>query len=282
MLSNMFNTAVLNTFLPLNSDDLKKMAPSVFTESQKSNLSDRYEFVPTSDIVNFMEENGWFPIDAKEVKTRKQENKGFQKHIVRFRHPELSFNEVNGDGNFIDILLTNSHDGMSSFTFQIGIFRLVCSNGLVVKQADFGTVRVRHLSKESSEVFNAQLLEAISTLVNQIPKTVAAIDVMQSTMLNKDQVKELAIKAVDSRFDKKAENLDVDYIIDQIVLADRKEDEGESVWNIFNRIQEKLLKGTYSYINKNNNKVRKARPVNNIVQATKLNTELFDMAYSYV
>jgi hypothetical protein len=37
-----------------------------------------------------------------------------------------------------------------------------------------------------------------------------------------------------------------------------------------------------SYINKNNNKVRKARPVNNIVQATKLNTELFDMAYSYV
>jgi hypothetical protein len=282
MLSNMFNTAVLNTFLPLNSDDLKKMAPSVFTESQKSNLSDRYEFVPTSDIVNFMEENGWFPIDAKEVKTRKQENKGFQKHIVRFRHPELSFNEVNGDGNFIDILLTNSHDGMSSFTFQIGIFRLVCSNGLVVKQADFGTVRVRHLSKESSEVFNAQLLEAISTLVNQIPKTVAAIDVMQNTMLNKDQVKELAIKAVDSRFDKKAENLDVDYIIDQIVLADRKEDEGESVWNIFNRIQEKLLKGTYSYINKNNNKVRKARPVNNIVQATKLNTELFDMAYSYV
>jgi hypothetical protein len=282
MLSNMFNTAVLNTFSPLNSDDLKKMAPSVFTESQKSNLSDRYEFVPTSDIVNFMEENGWFPIDAKEIKTRKQENKGFQKHIVRFRHPELSFNEINGDGNFIDILLTNSHDGMSSFTFQIGIFRLVCSNGLVVKQADFGTVRVRHLSKESSEVFNAQLLEAISTLVNQIPKTVAAIDVMQSTMLNKDQVKELATKAVDSRFDKKAENLDVDYIIDQIVLADRKEDEGESVWNVFNRIQEKLLKGTYSYINKNNNKVRKARPVNNIVQATKLNTELFDMAYSYV
>jgi hypothetical protein len=282
MLSNMFNTAVLSTFSPLNSDDLKKMAPSIFTESQKSNLSDRYEFVPTSDIVDFMEENGWFPIDAKEVKTRKQENKGFQKHIVRFRHPELSFNEVNGDGNFVDILLTNSHDGMSSFTFQIGIFRLVCSNGLVVKQADFGTVRVRHLTKESSEVFNTQLLEAISTLVNQIPKTVAAIDVMQNTMLNRDQVKELAIKAIDSRFDKNIKNIDVNHIIDQLVLADRKEDEGENVWNVFNRIQEKLLKGTYSYINKNNNKVRKARPVNNIVQATKLNTELFDMAYSYV
>jgi hypothetical protein len=282
VVNNISTSAILSSFSPLNSDDLKKMAPSIFTDGPKGNLSDRYEFVPTSDIINFMENQGWFPIDAKEVKIRKEENRGFQRHLVRFRHPELSFNEINGDNNYIDILLTNSHDGMSSFTFQIGIFRLICSNGLIVKQADFGTVRVRHLTKESSEVFNTQLLEAISTLVNQIPKTVAAIDVMQNTILNRDQVKELAIKAVDSRFDKNIKNIDVNNIIDQLVLADRKEDEGENVWNVFNRIQEKLLKGTYSYINKNNNKLRKARPVNNIVQATKLNAELFDMAYSYV
>ena len=172
---------------------------------------------------------------------------------------------------------------MSSFTFQIGIFRLVCSNGLIVKQADFGTVRVRHLTKDSnSETFHSQLLEVITTLVNQLPKTVEAIEIMQNTMLNSNQIKELATKAIYSRFDKKAKNIDIDYVVNQLITSDRKEDERDNVWNNYNKIQEKLLNGTYSYINKTNNKLRKARPVNNIVQATKLNAELFDMAYGYV
>lgn len=283
VINNISTSAILSSFSPLNSDELRKMAPSIFTDGPKDNLSDRYEFVPTSDIINFMENQGWFPIDAKEVKTRKEENKGFQRHLVRFRHPELSFNEINDDSNYIDILLTNSHDGMSSFTFQIGIFRLVCSNGLIVKQADFGTVRVRHLTKDSnSETFHSQLLEAITTLVNQLPKTVEAIEIMQNTMLNSNQIKELATKAIYSRFDKKAKNIDIDYVVNQLITSDRKEDERDNVWNNYNKIQEKLLNGTYSYINKTNNKLRKARPVNNIVQATKLNAELFDMAYGYV
>ena len=70
--------------------------------------------------------------------------------------------------------------------------------------------------------------------------------------------------------------------MNQLITSDRKEDERDNVWNNYNKIQEKLLNGTYSYINKTNNKLRKARPVNNIVQATKLNAELFDMAYGYV
>jgi hypothetical protein len=43
-----------------------------------------------------------------------------------------------------ELFLTNSHDGFNSFQFRVGIYRLVCSNGLVVADEEFSAFRIRH------------------------------------------------------------------------------------------------------------------------------------------
>ena len=44
------------------------------------------------------------------------------------------------------IILTNSHDGFNSFKFMLGIFRLVCSNGLVVCDNQMVNMTIRHIN----------------------------------------------------------------------------------------------------------------------------------------
>jgi len=275
---------LLKNFTPLTNEEIEATAPSVFTTAPKETLSERYEFIPTSKVIDFMNENGWFPVEAKEVKVRKEENNGYQKHMVRFRHPEISFNDINGDGNLVDILLTNSHNGTSSFKFQVGVFRLVCSNGLVIQTQDFGSERVRHFSSEDENKFQEKLEETLAILIDRIPMTVDIISKMQQSVINDQQVGEMALKAAEIKFQDKAKNIDTDQLIEELVLANREEDEGNNVWVVFNRLQEKLLNGDYKYINNNNRrrKPRRARSVNNIVQSNKLNTKLFEMAYEYV
>jgi hypothetical protein len=256
----------------------------VFTTAPKETLSERYEFIPTSKVIDFMAENSWFPVEAKEVRVRKEENNGYQKHIVRFRHPEISFNEVNGDRNLVDILLTNSHNGTSSFKFQVGVFRLVCSNGLVIQTQDFGSERVRHFSSEDENKFQEKLEETLAILIDRIPMTVDIISKMQQSVINDQQVGEMALKAAEIKFQDRVKNINTDQLVKELIPANREEDEGNNVWVVFNRLQEKLLNGDYTYINNKSKrrKPRRARSVNNIAQSNKLNTKLFEMAYEYV
>lgn len=275
---------LLKNFTPLTNEEIETTAPSVFTTAPKETLSERYEFIPTSKVIDFMAENSWFPVEAKEVRVRKEENNGYQKHIVRFRHPEISFNEVNGDRNLVDILLTNSHNGTSSFKFQVGVFRLVCSNGLVIQTQDFGSERVRHFSSEDENKFQEKLEETLAILIDRIPMTVDIISKMQQSVINDQQVGEMALKAAEIKFQDRVKNINTDQLVDELVLVNREEDEGNNVWVVFNRLQEKLLNGDYTYINNKSKrrKPRRARSVNNIAQSNKLNTKLFEMAYEYV
>jgi hypothetical protein len=54
-----------------------------------------------------------------------------------FRNDDVVINGEDGDTVFPQILLTNSHDGKNAFQFQAGLYRLVCSNGLVIADTQF-------------------------------------------------------------------------------------------------------------------------------------------------
>ena len=55
----------------LTNDELKKLAPQVFTETASDKVSDKYVHIPTFQIVEDMKALGWEPCDAKCVKARK-------------------------------------------------------------------------------------------------------------------------------------------------------------------------------------------------------------------
>ena len=65
------------------------------------------------------------------------------------------------------------------------------------------------------------------------------------------------------------------------ISYERKEDEGNGLWEVYNRVQESLVQGKYQYLG-GNKKFRKARPIKNFKQSIHVNQKLSELAFAYV
>ena len=257
----------------LNNEEIREIAPSVFTSTPASTVSKHYTHIPTSRVIEDMRLLGWDVVDAKEVKARKKATIGVQKHLLIFRNPDVVINGEDGDTVYPQILLTNSHDGKNAFTFTAGLFRMVCENGLVISTEQFEDVKMRHMGYSFEE-----LQVNIHDMVERLPLTVESMNMMKQIELQQEQTLEFAQRALEVRFGKKQmENIKVD--IDELVEPTRREDQGDDLWSVFNVIQEKLIDGGFVY--SNGSKIRKARRVKNFSQDQKINKDLFSLALEY-
>ena len=68
--------------------------------------------------------------------------------------------------------------------------------------------------------------------------------------------------------------------MEDVLSVERKEDDGDGLWEVFNRIQEKIINGKFQYAL--GNKERKARPVKGFKSQVKLNQDLWELASSYL
>ena len=261
-MTNELNTTAMMSGNTYSLEQIKTIAPSVFTTDKAPHLTDKYIQTPTSRVVEDLMNLGWEVTKAQEVKSRKY--KGFQKHLIVFRNPEIMIKGENGDDSFPQILLTNSHDGKAAFNFRVGIFRLVCSNGLVISDADFNNVSIRHINY-TFETLQSKIGEVIAKLPNLVQK----INLFKSTQLTDVQMQEFAAKAMQLRTKQRVNIMDV-------LNADRPQDAGTDLWVVFNRVQEKLLGGSYKAGK------RKARSVKNFQKDIELNEQLFELAESYL
>jgi hypothetical protein len=243
-------------------ENIRSLAPSVFTTEKAKHLTDKYIQTPTIKVVEDLMNLGWEVTKVQEVKSRKY--KGFQKHLLVFRNPNIVIKGANGDDSFPEILLTNSHDGKAAFNFRVGIFRMVCSNGLVISDADFGVMSIRHMN------YTFESLQAkVADMITKLPGLVQKINLFKSTTLTETQMADFATKAAALRT-KKTVN------IMSVLEPTRKEDVGNDLWLVFNRVQEKILGGSYT------SGGRKARSVKNFQKDIQLNEQLFELAESYL
>ena len=260
--------ANLNTMEIITKEQVKQVAPSVFTKHGASNVSEKYSHIPTERVMDDMAALGWNVVDAKEIKARK--NQGFQKHMLIFANPEIVISGVDGDTVFPRILLTNSHDGKNAFTFKAGLFRLVCSNGLVIADEQFGEMKIRHMGYD----FEA-LQKLITDMVEKLPLTVESMNQFKNKQLSEEQKQKFALEALGLRFDTENKTFNVQ----DFLTPTRKEDEGSDLWSVFNLVQEKLVNGMFDY--RSASKTRKARRIKNFQQDVALNTDLYKLALQY-
>ena len=297
-----YHNTVVNKVLKhqaLNDEDIKYLCPVAFkdkmtkAEINRLGLSKHYSFVPTMNVVNDLRALGYEVVDAKQVSARKKSTKGYQKHMITLEHPKYKLDQVKeveiADGEtetqvkkpteYPQILLTNSHDGGNAFTLSAGIFRLVCSNGLVIKTEDYGSARLVH---------KGYSFEAVQTLVKEFETTVAEvldkITEMKKVQLTKDQQIEFAKQAALLRFKSKSyneDNIEKVVNIDDLLNVERKEDAGNGLYEVFNRVQESLINGKYTYLG-TKDKPRKARPIKNFKQNIEVNKKLSELAFELV
>ena len=252
-------------------EDLREIAPSIFTQVGSENTSDKYTHIPTDQVIKDMELLGWGVVDAKEVQSRKESTNGFQKHLVVFRNNDVVINGEDGDTVYPQVLLTNSHDGKNSFTFTAGLFRMICENGLVVADTKFEDFKVKHMGYDFET-----LQDTIKEIVGNLDLTVESMNKMKETELNEEQMFNLAKSFLDMRVEGTSNKYTKD-AIDAVLEVQRKEDEGNMLWEVFNRVQENIIEGNFEYTTLGG-KNRQARIIKNFKQDQDLNKKMFSKA----
>jgi hypothetical protein len=259
---------------PLTPQEIAHIAPSVMQMTAKPQLSDKYIHVPTSTLINDMTALGWDVVGVQQVRSRNEEKKPYVKHLVTFRNPNLLIKSKNGDDVCPQILITNSHDGLSSFQFRAGIFRLVCSNGLVVCTEDFGAISMRHKGYSFEKVQSVTM-----DFVKRMPQVIETLNKFTQVTLSEEQKIEFALSAIGIRFENGKSLVEAQ----DILKPTRVEDMGDDLWSVLNTIQERLIRGDFKYTpSTDRNKLRKARPIKNFKKDIELNEKLFNLAYQYI
>jgi len=267
----------------LTKEQLKEQAPLVFADAPTNpDVSKKYLFVNTETIIDDLDKLGWKPVEAAQRKSIKEEGTIFSKHMVAFQNPDIKITSGDGDDAYPRILLTNSHDGMQAFKFSVGIFRMVCSNGLVIADEKFSDFKIKHKGYTFGE-----LRKVVKQAVNDLPNKVQIMNDMKNRILSPEEKHKLALDAMLIRANVKpgseqaeAFNYDDETIVD--ILDPRREaDKGDDLWRVFNVVQEKITQGDF-HAALTGAKVRKVRKIKSFEKDMKVNKELFKLATALI
>ncbi len=254
--------------------EIRQLASSIFTAQGAPTTSEKYAHISTEKIIDDMALLGWGVVDAKQVRARKTDTMGYQKHLVVFRNNDIQITAEDGDDVFPQILLTNSHDGKNAFTFTAGLFRMVCENGLVVSSREFENMKIRHYGYSFEE-----LQGTIKAMVEKLPLTVESLNKFRHVELSQEQALDFAQKAIATRFNEdEIDNIQID--LQDLLTPTRSEDRGNDLWSVYNVVQEKLIHGMFNY--KYGTKTRKARKIKNFKQDLVVNERLYDLALEFI
>ena len=267
----------------LTKDQIREQAPLVFADAPTNpDVSKKYLFVNTEKIIDDLDKLGWKPVEVAQRKSIKAEGTIFSKHMVAFQNPDIKITSGDGDDAYPRILLTNSHDGMQAFKFSVGIFRLVCSNGLVVADEQFSEFKIKHKGYTFGE-----LRKVVKQAVNDLPNRVQVMNDMKNRVLTQDEKNKLALDSMLIRAgiklgSEQAESFKYDdETIEDILDPKRDADRGDDLWRVFNVIQEKITQGDF-HAALRGAKVRKVRKIKSFEKDLKVNKELFKLATALV
>src|SRR5262245_11348109 len=148
----------------LTREQMQRQAPSIFAATPWQGMSARYRQVPTIEVLDMLADRGFLPVKVAQGKSRIADKAEFTTHLIRLRHVDYP-DRLCGE-EIPELVLSNSHDGTACYRFQSGIFRLVCSNGLVVAAESFGGISVRHAGGPD---FQDRVIDATYRIVEDTP-----------------------------------------------------------------------------------------------------------------
>jgi hypothetical protein len=251
--------------------ELKTVLPQAFVEAPSSRVSNRYSFIPTNVILEDLDTLGWKIREVVNPKYKSSAKMAHGKHLVRLFHPDIHIS--NGDDvNFVEIALYNSSDGLSKYKMEVGIFRFVCENGLVIKTEDFGTINMKHVGYS----FDA-LKTSIDEMLTRLPEVVGRINTFTARELSSVEMTQLAQSAYDLRGGGRVATAEE---LAAILAPRRTADEPNNLWTVFNRIQEAVVSGGQIFTDARG-RMRVAKSIRNLDKSLKLNQELWSLAESF-
>jgi hypothetical protein len=259
---------------PLTLDQIRETAPSVFAEGRHQSRSDRYTYIPTSQIVEHLMGADYGVFAVNQGGSRDDEKRGYTKHMLRFR-PLSQVLQVGGTHN--EIVLLNSHDGTSAYRLMAGVFRLVCSNGLIVADSLVSDIRIKHSGNILEEV-----ARGVDDMKDQLPRIGDRVQRFQAIEMGRPEQEAFAEAALTVKYNGEAPPITAG----QLLSVRRQDDRPATLWNTLNTVQENTIRGGNHYRRETRDETgrltrvqrRTTQPVNSVDGQTSLNRALWTLA----
>lgn len=246
-------------------EELRIKTPAVFSHQPQPGVSERYGFVPTIDVVNGLRKEGWFPVTANQTRVRDTSEALFARHMLRFRRLD---DPIHVGDSLAELVLTNSHDRSTCYSLDIGLFRCLCENGLIVSTNDFGSLKVRHGRNIVGEVIDASY-----EVIDNIPRLTQRVDTFTEVALEDQEQRAFAEAAMMTRWGD-AWQVKCSVTVDALLEPRRFGDANPNLWSTYNRVQENLLRGGLHGRSKSG-KLVSTRAIKGVTENMRLNKALW-------
>ena len=244
---------------------MNTLPQSILQTNAATTTSKNYLMVPTMDIVGELQNRGLSILSHMETRTRKPEWQGYQRHRV-----VMGLDNGNQEGN-PTITIVNSSNGTSALSLSLGYFVKVCSNGMIASLPAL-EANVRHTLNHRDYIKTA-----IDTLLREIPTVEGSVSKMSHKVIGTYDQWKMAEYAIGLRFGEK----DLPFPVSQLLSGYHLEQQDQTVWNVFNRIQANIIRG-FSYTRQQGRRevTRKTRSVKSLDLDLTLNKQLWEYAES--
>lgn len=265
----------------LHSFEIEALAPAVYAHDHAENLTNKYGNFNSANAIEVMRDYGYGVTQAAQVKGRTAQANIHGQHLLAFsKHSDIS----SGNNERPEIIFYNSHDGKSSMKLFAGIYRFICSNGIVAGEG-FDQKMIHYKSN----------LDNFEGILNQTADRLYDISSMTNNMKNitpdSERVVEFAKQALETRFDwygidkdERERNAYTPRSINDALASSRVEDNNNDAWTIFNRVQESVLRGGIHILGNTTRRGRKmeaykkSKALTSIKQNVDINRALWDIA----
>jgi len=218
-------------------DAIRQQAPSVFAQQAWPGMSEKYQFIPTSAILEGLMKEGFKPVFAQQSVVRIQGQQEYAKHILRFRHGAAMSTDIkkalhNGE-EVPEITIVNAHNGAGTYQLNAGFYRFACSNKMIVECKEFMTIRVKHIGHGLVD----KVIEGAYKVIEDIPAIANQIKRWKSLELSSDQREAFAEEGAAIR--------GTALVIPpkELLTAYRSADKGTDLYSTLNVVQENLVRG---------------------------------------
>lgn len=247
--------------------DIRQVS-TICAERPHESTSQRYSFIPTTAPLTVLADFGWRPVAVAEQRVRDKNKAGYQRHAVKFRNELFSKDALQVGQTLPELVLINSHSGNASFQLTLGLFELVCSNGLMVEREGIAERRVLHRGYTSYKV-----AEAIGAIAPNVPKLLGEVEQMRQIQLNGEEQNAFAQAAIELRWDGEK------YVVDpgRVNAVRRSAQADNSLYTTYNRIQEGIIRGGMYVRNVETKNMQRARAIGSLSENMRLNKALWSL-----
>jgi len=240
------------------------MNPFTTTIPSLENVTEKYKFISTAQFIEDVTSMGYT------VERTSSPRQGLGMHSMVFNNPSMP----KLDGLDLRLLATNSHDGTSAFKLYIQVGVGICSNMLVAFMPELAKAsRIIHRGYALDKVVGA-----VTAVNNKINSVLDSIEEMKSIQVSPEQASEFIVKASALRDAKPFRIMDLQTVR-------HREQTDNNAWNVFNRVQEAVVKGGYvtqaEYLGNSGTYIgpgSKAREIISIKDRVQMNYKLWELA----